>query len=77
MGQDLQDFAIAAELRGATMSGLVHMFVRQTIRAERERSPEAFSLPEAADEDPTPGIPVVSVDLQGVNNASSKKQKIG
>jgi hypothetical protein len=40
---DLDDFAIAAELKGATMSGLVHQFVRKTIREEKERDPKAFS----------------------------------
>ena len=38
----LRDFKIAAELKGGTMSALVHMFVVQTIREQKERNPEAF-----------------------------------
>jgi antitoxin component of RelBE/YafQ-DinJ toxin-antitoxin module len=36
------DLQIAAELRGASMSGLLHQFIVQTIREEKELSPEAF-----------------------------------
>lgn len=36
------DFAIAAELRGASMSGLIHQFIVRTIREERELSPQNF-----------------------------------
>lgn len=38
----LKDFKVAAELKGGTMSALVHMFVVQTIREQRELNPEAF-----------------------------------
>jgi hypothetical protein len=38
-----EEFRIAAELRGATMSGLLHQFIVRTIREEKERDPEAFS----------------------------------
>ena len=38
----LQDFKIAAELKGGTMSAIVHMFVVHTIREQKERNPEAF-----------------------------------
>lgn len=38
----LWDFKIAADLKGAKMSSLVHMFVVQTIRDSKERNPEAF-----------------------------------
>lgn len=36
------EFAIAAELRGASMSGLIHQFIVRTIREEKEISPNAF-----------------------------------
>ena len=39
-----KDFKLAAELRGATMSGLVHQFVVKTIREEKEREPGAFGI---------------------------------
>ncbi len=41
--QVLQDFKVAAELKGGTMSALVHMFVVQTIREQKERNPESFA----------------------------------
>jgi hypothetical protein len=36
------EFKVAAELRGASMSGLLHQFIVKTIREEKDRSPEAF-----------------------------------
>ena len=36
------EFKVAAELRGASMSGLLHQFIVKTIREEKERTPEAF-----------------------------------
>lgn len=38
------DFAIAAELRGATMSGLLHQFIVRTIREEKEAAPHQFRI---------------------------------
>jgi len=35
-------FRIAAELRGATMSGLLHQFIYRTIREEKDRDPTPF-----------------------------------
>lgn len=40
--QVLRDFKIAAEVQGASMSGLVHMFVIRTIREQKETIPKAF-----------------------------------
>lgn len=40
--QTHEDFRIAAELRGASMSSLLHQFVVRTIREEKEREPKAF-----------------------------------
>lgn len=37
------EFAIAAELRGASMSGLLHQFIVRTIREEKEHSPQSFA----------------------------------
>lgn len=37
-------FRIAAELRGASMSSLLHQFIVRTIREERELDPRAFVL---------------------------------
>jgi hypothetical protein len=35
-------FAVAAKLRGASMSGLIHQFIIRTIREEQAEMPEAF-----------------------------------
>jgi hypothetical protein len=40
------EFAIAAELRGASMSGLLHQFIVRTIREEKEQSPQSFKKAE-------------------------------
>lgn len=40
--QVLRDFRIAADLQGASMSALVHMFVIRTIREHKEANPKAF-----------------------------------
>lgn len=37
-----EEFKIAAELRGASMAGLLHQFIVKTIREEKEREPQAF-----------------------------------
>lgn len=38
------NFAIAAKLRGASMSGLIHQFIVRTIREEKEASPHEFRV---------------------------------
>lgn len=36
------DFATAAELRGASMSGLLHQFIVRVIREEKDIAPQEF-----------------------------------
>jgi hypothetical protein len=36
------EFKVACELRGASMSSLLHQFIVRTIREEKELSPQAF-----------------------------------
>lgn len=36
------EFKIACELRGGSMSSLMHQFIVRTIREEKERDPRAF-----------------------------------
>lgn len=38
-----EEFKKAAELRGSTMSGLMHQFIIRTIREEKQMSPQAFA----------------------------------
>ena len=37
------EFKIACELRGGSMSSLLHQFIVRTIREEKERDPKAFA----------------------------------
>jgi|SRR5580704_1674993 hypothetical protein len=37
------EFRAAAEMKGGTMSGLIHQFIVKTIREERESDPVAFA----------------------------------
>lgn|SRR5262249_28697182 len=46
--QILEDFRIAARLRGASMSGLIHQFIVRTIREEKLAAPEEFVRRELA-----------------------------
>jgi hypothetical protein len=41
--EKLADFKIVAELRGATMSGLVHQWIVKAIHEEKESRPGAFT----------------------------------
>jgi hypothetical protein len=41
-----KDFKIAADLRGASMSSLLHQFIVKLIREEKEREPQAFKSDE-------------------------------
>lgn len=38
----INDFGIAADLRGQTMSSLIYQYVLKTIREEKEKAPQAF-----------------------------------
>lgn len=38
-----EEFKIAAELKGLTMSGLLHQFIVRTIREEKDTSPQSFT----------------------------------
>lgn len=64
---DVRDeFAIAAELRGASMSGLLHQFIVRTIREEKELSPQAFKDAKQSNEPPR------SADAIGVTREKSE-----
>ncbi len=50
-----EEFKLAADLRGASMSGLLHQFIVRTIREEKEKSPVAFeALPQEEHDGPQP-----------------------
>lgn len=55
-----REFQIAAELKGSTMSSLLHQFIVQTIWEEKKRHPEAFAQLDAdARKEPEPPTPKV------------------
>lgn len=39
-----EEFKIACDLRGASMSSLLHQFIVRTIREEKEHSPHSFNV---------------------------------
>ena len=47
-----QEFRIAAELRGSTMSNLLHQFIVATVWEEKKKHPDAFATLEAEKEKP-------------------------
>lgn len=56
--QVLRDFKVAADLQGASMSALVHMFVVRTIREYKEMQPRAF------ERDPERERPVITAKVK-------------
>jgi hypothetical protein len=55
-----EEFKIAAELRGATMSSLLHQHIFQVIREEKREHPEAFAhLGADSSKEPQPPTPKV------------------
>jgi hypothetical protein len=61
----LDEFRIAAMLRGTTMSALVQQFVTQVVREEMSMVPEAFRRRSV--DSPTPSL----VDMINHNNSTS------
>lgn len=41
--EDLLDFHAVADLRGATASGLLHQYIRQLVREEKQHAPAEFA----------------------------------
>jgi hypothetical protein len=65
------EFKIAADLRGATMSSLIHQYIFQIIREEKRQHPEAFThLGTEAGKEPHPPTPKV------VQSKPRKRDKI-
>ena len=60
------EFKIAADLRGATMSSLIHQFIFQVIREEKRQHPEAFAdLKIATGEESKPSAPTITRSKTG------------
>jgi hypothetical protein len=77
-----EDFKIACELRGASMSSLLHQFVVRTIREEKELSPRSFLKDQKANDitnRPTGArLSSTSPHKLGVyRNSKEKKKKAG
>jgi hypothetical protein len=74
------EFAIAADLRGASMSGLLHQFIVKTIREEKELSPQAFPKNERqvnGNVVPIPDSQIAHVrHLGDLTNETAKKKPI-
>ena len=64
-----EDFKIACELRGVSMSSLIHQFVVRVIREEKEREPKAFIRQNTVRES---ARKPVSVESDGILDARTK-----
>src|ERR1700742_2632166 len=42
-----EEFHIAAKLKGGTVSGLIHQFIVATVREEKKKEPQAFTVDNA------------------------------
>lgn len=68
------EFKIAAQLRGASMSGLMHQYIVRTIREEKELSPHSFTADlhkRIADDIANPGVKATRIK---VTNAEPKRK---
>lgn len=76
MTDDLRrEFSIAAELRGAKMSSLLHQYIVKVIREEKLANPEAFAVNGNAQET-TRGVMVVEKIELPSEPAITKKKRI-
>jgi hypothetical protein len=72
--EDVRDeFKLAAELRGASMSGLLTMFIYRVIREEKAKNPDSFAPADAPGE--TPGLFPEGVDPETVSAPVTRKAK--
>lgn len=65
-------FKIACDLRGVSMSSLLHQFIVRTIREERELEPKAFEKPTGLIENGERAVPVRN---EGILNARTPKKE--
>lgn len=73
------DFKLACELRGGSMSSILHQFIVRTIREEKERDPKAFqTAPKGIEVAPrsSTGIPLMNhKHRRTADSGTAKKQK--
>lgn len=77
------EFAVAADLRGASMSSLLHQFIVRTIREEKELSPQSFIKSEPTVNDKiirAGGLPVAPRSKSGgiplMNSKTTERRKV-
>lgn len=58
-------FKIAAELRGASMSSLLHQFVVRTIREEKDMDPAAFNNGSSVTAEQVVMVPLMNGQKEG------------
>lgn len=68
------EFKIACELRGGSMSSIMHQFIVRTIREEKEREPRAFISPKGITVAPRSksGIPLI----ERKNEIKTKRKRV-
>lgn len=71
------DFKIVAELRGISVSGLLHQYMVKLIREEKERDPEAFKR-EVSNIKLIPGdVKMSPVDMIELGELKKQNKKAG
>lgn len=79
-----EEFKIASDLRGASMSGLIHQFIVKTIREEKAINPDAFKKHSPTIEDEVlpiidtrvaPAGPQHPAEVTDISKRGGKKRK--
>jgi antitoxin component of RelBE/YafQ-DinJ toxin-antitoxin module len=75
------EFKRVAELRGSTMSGLIHQFIYKTIREEKQQNPDAFTKRELKKKETNSDTlsfeqQAIGKELPKIQNAARSKPKI-
>jgi len=69
------DFRLACELRGASMSALLHQFIFRVIREERDAAPSAFEQAKTPrTKTPSPGVRFGGTVMARTEGSSGKRR---
>lgn len=71
------DLKTVAEMRGATMSGLLHQYIFKIIREEKERAPEMFLQKEQAKIESVAKETPSKVKILDITPTEARKRKTG
>lgn len=69
------DFKIACELRGGSMSSILHQFIVRTIRDEKENEPRAFKRAGASNVEASSDKPSLVKNVGELDDETRKQRK--